>query len=722
MRTFALLCCDINAIPHKIGIDKNIDKLSEICYTLNKKGSEILSLINRKKRCANCFSEIRSEPCPKCGYSKNTAVSDAEVLPRGTKLAGKYIVGGVIGRGGFGITYIAFDIKSNKILAIKEYFPMNITVRERRGLAVRAVNDKKTGAYNVGLESFSEESSRISQFNGNPNIVNVFECFRENNTAYYVMEYLLGITLEKYIENHGAANVEQCVYLAEKLALALVAIHSAGLLHRDIAPDNIMLCEDGKIKLLDFGAARKVSEETSLTVMMKTGFTPVEQYSGGAELTPKSDIYALGMALFYALTGKQPKSVFSRMENDREFSESLWAVPASFRNVIEKAAAINSAERFDSAAEFLNALSDMKIRGEVITFSSEDFSEEAPLFKLDNNISPSRAKYFLRGICAGILLCSIVFVHVIILSDPRSENAEIQQKKSPVTIEFSSFEKNISNQYVGRISQNTLKEFNGNVKITLEIETLPDFYNAPEVYLIYPVDSSGANMISYCATDNASAVADITGAVPIEKNARQFSFVLTHAGIEALNGGFGFETFNVAVKSVYLEATDDALGSFDFSSSDLFPECTAEYSVLSGDNGTEIAAVLEKYNTTDWGGNQTKYIPKSAFNCFDGDIKLTFQIERSDHPSDFGKDYQILYMQTLGYFQNHIFEFAEPVQTYGENGSPLIGKTGNLGISPDLSCTEFSVMLPKNIVNKICGGLMFTGDNMIINSVVIENA
>lgn len=678
-----------------------------------------MSLINRKKRCANCFSEIRSEPCPKCGYSKNTAVSDAEVLPRGTKLAGKYIVGGVIGRGGFGITYLAFDIKANKILAVKEYFPMNIAVRERRGLAVRAVNDKKIGAYNGGLESFSEESSRISQFNGNPNIVNVFECFRENSTAYYVMEYLLGITLEKYIENHGAANVEQCVYLAEKLALALVAIHSAGLLHRDIAPDNIMLCEDGKIKLLDFGAARKVSEETSLTVMMKTGFTPVEQYSGGADLTPKSDVYALGMVLFYALTGKQPKSVFSRMENDKEFTESLWAVPASFRNVIEKAAAVNSAERFDSAAEFLNALSDMKIRGEVITFSSEDILSERSL-KISKNVSPSRAKYFLGGICAGILLCGIVFVPVIILSN--SQNAEILQKKSPVTIEFGSFEKNMSSQYVGRISQNTLEEFDGNVKITLEIETLPDFYNAPEIYLIYPVDSSGANMISYCTTDNASAEADITGAVPIEKDARQFSFILTHAGIEALNGGFGFETFNVAVKSVYLEATDEAPGSFNFSSNDLSPECTAEYSVLSGDSGAEISAVLEKYNTTDWGGNQTKYIPKSAFDCFDGDIKLTFQIERSDNPSDFEKDYQILYMQTLGYFENHIFEFAEPVRTYDENGSPLIGKTGNLGIRPDLSCTEFSLILPKNIVNKICGGLMFTGDNMIINSVVIENA
>lgn len=702
-----------------------------------------MPLINRKKRCANCFGEIKTEPCPKCGYSRNTAASDADVLPRGARLAGRYLIGGVIGRGGFGITYHAFDLKSDIILAIKEYFPMNIAVRGRRGLAVQPINDKKSSDYNDCLERFSEESSRVSQFNGNPNIVNVFECFRENNTAYYVMEYLSGITLEKYIENHGAANVEQCVYLAEKLALALVAIHSAGLLHRDIAPDNIMICKDGKIKLLDFGAARKVCEETSLTVMMKAGFTPVEQYSGGAELTAKSDIYALGMVLFYSLTGKQPKSVFARMENGKEFTESLWAVPKSFRNVIEKAAAVNSAERFGSAAELLNALSDMKICGEVINISSEDLSK-GDLLKAEKNDASLKPKYFLRGICAGILLCSAVLVPVIILSNSRRESGDTEPidppvtfsdtlpdippntledtpadtPRTPVTIEFGSFEKNMSSQYVGRISKNTLKEFGGNVRITLEVETLPDFLNIPEVYLIYPIDSSGANMIRYCTAESAEA--DTAGAVPLEKDAREFSFVLTREGIDSLDGGFGFETFNVAIKSVYLEATDEELDSFNYTANYMPENGTVGYSVSSGDGGVKVSAVLENLSVTDWGGYQTKNIPESAFDYFDGDIKLTFQIEYSPKSPD--QYYQILYMQTDGYLSNHMFEFAKPVQTYDEDGSPLITRTSNLGISPAMSCTECSVIIPKNIAAKISGGITFTGDNMIINSVVIENA
>lgn len=664
-----------------------------------------------------------------------------EALPRRTKLAEKYIIGGVIGCGGFGKTYLALDIKSDKTLAVKEYFPPNIAVRDRKTLTVKPISEKKSSVYSNGLERFSEETERVSQFNGNPNIVNVFECFRENGTAYCVMEFLSGITLEKYVENHGALSIEQCVYLAEKLASALVAIHSAGLLHRDIAPDNIMLCSDGKVKLLDFGAARKPSEETSLTVMMKTGFTPVEQYSDGAELTAKADIYALGMTLFYALTGKKPKSVFARMENDRDFSESLWAVTVNFRSIVEKAAAINSAERFESAAEFLSALSDTKIRGEVFPFSSEEFSPQNTLI-ITKDIRSPKTRYFLSGLCAGILLCGAAFTPVIFLSKPLAESAQTQQELSsttssqaqheessvmpvmPLAMEFGDFEGSFSSQYVGKISKNILKSFGGDVKITLDIETVADFVNFPEVYLIYPVDSSSANLISTCAAFGEQHTADVSGAVAIEQDARKFSFVLTSEGIEKLDGGFGFETYHVAIKSITLEAADGEYSSFELQNGELPENSTANYSVFTGNGGraTISAELDEQYYVTGWGGNMTNYIPVSAFDCFDGDIKLTFQIEYSPKLPKEDNQYQRLYMQTLGSLDNHFFEFAETVQAYGENGSPLITRADNLGISPAFDCTECSAILPKNIVGKICGGLNFTGDNMIIKSVVIENA
>lgn len=685
--------------------------------------------INGKSRCANCFCEIKSDPCPNCGYSPKTAANGTDALPHRTKLMKKYLIGGIIGRGGFGITYLAFDIKNDKILAIKEYFPRNIAVREPKTLFIKPNGEKNIDIYNKGLNRFLKETELSSQFNGNPNIVNVFECFRENGSAYCVMEYLSGTILEKYIENHGAISVEQCAYLAEKIASALVAIHSAGIIHRDVAPDNIMLCPDGKVKLLDFGAARKPSEETSLTVMIKTGFTPSEQYSDGTKLTAKTDIYALGTTLFYALTAKKPKNVFARMEDDCEFSEKLWAVTASFKSVIEKAAAINSAERFESAAEFLNALSDTKIHGKQLTFSGEDVFLQNKMPPARNTYVP-RTRYFLSGMLAGVLLCFAAFTCVHLLNDYRSESSQTPSSENsasiptfPVTVEFGSFEGSFKDQYVGKISKNILRSFGGSVKITLDIETVPEFVNSAEVYLIYPVDSSGTNMISFCTVSDERRTADASGAVEIEKDAREFSLVLTNTGIEMLDGGFGFETYNVAIKSITLEGVSEEYDGFELQNGSIPNGAAADYTIHVNDRGNKtVSAELKQFYITNWGGNMTNYIPLSAFECFSGDIKLTFQIEYSPKSSSDSERYQMLYMQTLGALENHIFEFAKNIPVYDENGSLLVMRTDNLGFFPKLGCTEFSVILPKNIVRKICGGLGFTGDNMIIKNVVIEDA
>lgn len=290
-------------------------------------------------------------------------------------------------------------------------------------------------------------------------------------------------------------------------------------------------------------------------------------------------------------------------------------------------------------------------------------------------------------------------------------------------MEFGDFEGSFSSQYVGKISKNILKSFGGDVKITLDIETVADFVNFPEVYLIYPVDSSSANLISACAAFGEQRTADVSGAVEIEKDARQFSFVLTSAGIEMLNGGFGFETYHVAIKSITLGKADGEYNSFELLNGDIPEGATADHDIsVRNDGRTTVTATLRQYLTTDWGGNMTNYIPVSVFDCFDGNIKMTFRIEYSPRPSEESNNYQMLYMNTIDRLGGHIFEFGEAFQTYDESGSPLISRTQNLGFFPAIGCTEFSVILPENIVGKICGGLSFTGDNMIIKSVVIEDA
>lgn len=172
------------------------------------------------------------------------------------------------------------------------------------------------------------------------------------------MEYLQGQTIKDYVLKNGTMTVEQAKYIAGEVASALITTHSANVLHRDVSPDNIMLCGDGKIKLIDFGAARQVISEMSqnFSVILKPGFAPIEQYQKNGRQSPRTDIYSLGTTLYYCLTGKIPEDPMSRLENDNAFASELMSVDENFRNIIMKAAALKTEDRYGSAAELLNDL------------------------------------------------------------------------------------------------------------------------------------------------------------------------------------------------------------------------------------------------------------------------------------------------------------------------------------------------------------------------------
>ena len=233
--------------------------------------------INNKKLCDSCFAEITEGKCPYCGYSEDEYVHDPTVLPLGTKLHNKIIIGKVMGKGGFGITYLGYDLRMDKTIAVKEYYPNGIAYRSQTGTDVLVADTKSNDTFENGTEKFYTEAEMVAQFNGNPNIVGVYDYFRENNTVYLIMEYLNGITLKNYVKKHGKISDGQALFVMDKIAAALSITHSAGVLHRDISPDNIMVCLDGKIKLIDFGAARQIMAESSsnLTVVMKPGYTPI---------------------------------------------------------------------------------------------------------------------------------------------------------------------------------------------------------------------------------------------------------------------------------------------------------------------------------------------------------------------------------------------------------------------------------------------------------------
>lgn len=335
--------------------------------------------INGKKLCECCLSEIESEPCRFCGFEKAGAREEVGVLAAGSVLLGKYIVGKVIGKGGFGITYLAYDIKNEKKVAIKEYYPSALAARGGDGCTVVMTDSEEAAVFKNGIEKFYEEASLVSRFNGNPAIVSVYEFFYENDTAYFVMELLDGCTLKSYIAKYGVLSPEEALFIADNVSGALIIAHSINVLHRDISPDNIMICRDGNIKLIDFGAARQVLADNpkSMSVILKQGFAPLEQYQKRGKQGPWTDIYSFGATLYYALTQDCLDDPMTRMDDDAEFLSNKYDIEGQLWEIIEHSLELRIADRYQDAFELRNALRKISYAPKPIVLPEEK-REEAP--------------------------------------------------------------------------------------------------------------------------------------------------------------------------------------------------------------------------------------------------------------------------------------------------------------------------------------------------------
>lgn len=322
--------------------------------------------ISGKSLCENCFAEITSEPCPVCGYSPQDHISDPTVLSSGSVLQGRYAVGRVIGKGGFGVTYLAYDIKHDEKIAVKEYYPYGIALRNPESTIVSVSTEEAADIFKSGAEKFYDEARLVAAFNGNPSIVSVYDFFYENDTVYYTMEYLEGRTLKDYVEKNGTITSGQAVYIAEKISSALMTAHSSNILHRDVSPDNIMICNDGKVKLLDFGAARQVvaNASQSLSVILKQGFAPLEQYQKKGRQGPWTDIYSLGATLYFALTKDIPDDPMTRFESDDEYSSNKYSIVQPLWEIIRKATMLRIEDRYSNIFEFRSDLASSGITAE----------------------------------------------------------------------------------------------------------------------------------------------------------------------------------------------------------------------------------------------------------------------------------------------------------------------------------------------------------------------
>ena len=282
------------------------------------------------KRCMGCMENFPGEleVCPHCGYIVDSQVEEAIHIVPGSLLHDRYIVGKVLGYGSFGVTYIAWDGKLERKVAIKEYMPSEFSTRMPGQSCLTVFSGDKSEQFQDGLKKFVDEAKRLAKFNNEPGVVSIFDSFLENDTAYIVMEYLDGETLgdrlkREKVEIKGKNGTEirslpipedEAVSLLLPVMNSLITVHKESIIHRDIAPDNIFITKEGNVKLIDFGASRyaTTSHSRSLTTIVKPGYSPKEQYDSRGDQGPHTDVYALAATLYKMITGKTPPEAMGR--------------------------------------------------------------------------------------------------------------------------------------------------------------------------------------------------------------------------------------------------------------------------------------------------------------------------------------------------------------------------------------------------------------------------
>ena len=300
--------------------------------------------------CLKCMRKLGDSPvCARCGFDNTPPVkSEPYHLKPGSVLAGKYLIGKVIGEGGFGITYIGLQMTLSKRVAIKEYYPSGAANRSIDSSENVIVTGNRIDFYEKGMQRFLDEAKNVAAFCEEDGIVDIMDYFRENNTAYIVMEYLEGETLKDYVSHHGVFMPERLISLMIPLMQSLNSMHTQGIIHRDISPDNIMYHKLQRLKLMDFGSARfYTNEERQLSVVLKQGFAPEEQYRGNGVQGPYTDVYALCATIYTCITGRVPVNSVERLVDDtlKRPSELGVKIAPYQENAIMHGLAVKASER-----------------------------------------------------------------------------------------------------------------------------------------------------------------------------------------------------------------------------------------------------------------------------------------------------------------------------------------------------------------------------------------
>lgn len=330
--------------------------------------------------CMKCMEPVGSEKtCPHCGYEGEHKTAPHRLKP-GTILQGRYLIGNMIGQGGFGITYMGRDLKLDMRVAVKEYYPNGYTNRNAEVSSELTISDKEQADFiENGKKKFLSEARALAQFHGDAGVVDVRDFFEANKTAYIVMEYLDGKDLRMVLKER-TFSANEIFRLMRPVMDALEKIHAVGIIHRDISPDNIMLLKSGAVKLMDFGAARLLnySDQKSVSVVLKSGYAPEEQYRPKGKLGPWTDIYALCATMYKCITGITPEDALERSHEDSmEWPSGMGLEITEIQEaVLKKGMTVEAEDRFRNIGEMKEMLDQVKVKIHAVDFETDDDDEK----------------------------------------------------------------------------------------------------------------------------------------------------------------------------------------------------------------------------------------------------------------------------------------------------------------------------------------------------------
>ncbi|OUD12107.1 serine/threonine-protein kinase [Thioflexithrix psekupsensis] len=333
---------------------------------------QVIRQLTPESRCLNCMQDKGTAPCcPYCGYDERQHKNHPLYLKPRTLLKNQYLIGKCLGQGGFGITYTAFDGWLQKKVAIKEYLPATLATRDMVTATVIPIKKQET-AFQQGLRLFIEEARHLARFD-HPHIVRVIHFFEAQQTGYMVMEYLDGENLTDVLlkQDKHRLPIAHALQIILPILDALDTVHHQQLYHRDISLQNIRILKDGTPILIDFGAARHVVGENSQTLdlVLKHGYSPIEQYSGRGKIGAWTDIYACGALLYLLLTGRLPPAATDRLAGDHLLPLSQLVpdanIPAGVLDAITRALALQHTQRFQTVRQFKAALQGQPIPEEL---------------------------------------------------------------------------------------------------------------------------------------------------------------------------------------------------------------------------------------------------------------------------------------------------------------------------------------------------------------------